>query len=586
MWADDDTLLIVVSAVMRLAGPSINKATRLWTVQRTLAADVGGGPARILLEEGDLLRSFASPLGQLRTKANTVVVETHEYSAVSARGPVDSRLRSERRDSGFASTLLEVDTTTGKGRLLERGTAYTQEWLLDAQGRPVARAEWLPDTQSLTLLARSGQNWHVVHRQQGREINGRALGGVTADGKSLVFLAENGGLFVNAWTVPLDGSAPPQPLFSVADQDVTAVLTADDGATVVGYRTGGLEPIDHWIDPARASQHRALAKAFTGRNAYVVQRSADGKRVLVAVESPSHAPCHYLVDFRTGKADLLGEAFGALADVELGSVRSITYLARDGATIPAYLLLPPGRKPENLPLVVLPHGGPEARDEYGFDWLAQFLATRGYAVLQPQFRGSTGFGRAHRLAGYREWGGRMQDDVSDGVRHLVATGVANPIKVCIVGASYGGYAALAGVSFTPDLYACAASINGVADLPAMIGHVSRREGAEGDSLDYWKHHIGPTTDPKVAARSPARAAAAVKAPVLLLHAEFDTTVPIAQSERMAQALQAAGKPVEFHKLPGEDHGLSFSSTRTQALEQLERFLAQHIGPEGMQARSE
>jgi dipeptidyl aminopeptidase/acylaminoacyl peptidase len=575
-WADDDTILITMSGVMRLTGTSVNEAASLWTVQRTIAADVGGGSVRILLEDGSMLRSFALPLGQLRTKPDTVVVEAQDYSATDAYVNINTRLRNERRESGFVSTVLEVDTGTGKGRLLERGTAYTQEWLLDAQGVPVARTEWNPDTQEFQLIARSGRSWRSVYRQKGREINGRVLGGITADGKSLVFLAENGGAWVKAWTVPLDASAPPQVLFGEDGKDIDSVLTADDGSTVAGYRTGGLEPADHWTEPARAAQHRTLTKAFPGRDVQIVQRSTDGKRVVASVESRSQPGATYLIDFNTGKADLLGESFGSLAGTKLAESRAITYLARDGASIPAYLLLPAGRKPENLPLVVLPHGGPESRDESGFDWLAQFLATRGYAVLQPQFRGSTGFGRAHRLAGYHEWGGRMQDDVSDGVRHLIANGIANPAKVCIVGASYGGYAALAGAAFTPELYACAAGINGVFDPPSMIGHVSRREGEQGDGLDYWKNHIGSPLDPKVAARSPARAAASIRAPVLLMHAQYDTTVPIAQSEQMARALETAGKKVEFHKLSGEDHGLSFGPTRTEVLERLEDFLAAHL----------
>src|SRR5262249_29699108 len=150
----------------------------------------------------------------------------------------------------------------------------------------------------------------------------------------------------------------------------------------------------------------------------VYGRSANGQRAVARVEGPAHPPVYYLVDFAAHKADIVGEEYPALANVPLGEVRAITYKARDGTLIPGYLTLPPGASDKNLPLIVLPHGGPEARDDYRFDWLAQFIAVRGYAVLQPQFRGSTGFGEAFRRAGYRQWGGLMQDDVSDGVRAL------------------------------------------------------------------------------------------------------------------------------------------------------------------------
>src|SRR6185312_7286448 len=172
--------------------------------------------------------------------------------------------------------------------------------------------------------------------------------------------------------------------------------------------------------------------------------------------------------------------FPALANATLGEVRMLTYKARDGADVPAYLTLPPGSNGKNLPLVLFLHGGPESRDDYVFDWFAQFLASRGYAVLQPQFRGSTGFGDAWRKAGYRQWGLRMQDDVTDGVKALVEQGVADAKRVCIVGASYGGYAALAGAAFTPNLYKCVVSMSGPGDLAEFLKSRRKKFGADSD----------------------------------------------------------------------------------------------------------
>jgi dipeptidyl aminopeptidase/acylaminoacyl peptidase len=227
-------------------------------------------------------------------------------------------------------------------------------------------------------------------------------------------------------------------------------------------------------------------------------------------------------------------------------------------------------------MVVLPHGGPESRDARAFDWLAQFLASRGYAVLQPQFRGSTGYGEAHRKAGYRQWGRLMQDDVSDGVKALIEQGIADPKRICIVGASYGGYAALAGAAFTPELYACAVSINGVSNLPAMLSFEETYSGKDSDSVSYWKDHIGSRTSPEVISRSPSRAAANVRAPVLLLHGVNDSVVPITQSREMATALKSLAKPYTLIELPGEDHWLSRSDSRTRVLTEMEAFLATHL----------
>ena len=224
----------------------------------------------------------------------------------------------------------------------------------------------------------------------------------------------------------------------------------------------------------------------------------------------------------------------------------------------------------------MPHGGPDARDALGFDWWAQFLAVRGYAVLQPQFRGSTGFGKSFERAGYKQWGGLMQDDVTDGVQALIAQGVADPRRICIVGASYGGYAALAGAAFTPELYACAASINGVSNLPEMLSYFKDHTGAESDAVTAWRDHIGSSFDQQVIEKSPVHAAARVSAPVLLLHSTQDTVVPPGQSEQMANALKKAGARVTLVRLEGDDHWLSRSSTRVQMLRELDTFLSANL----------
>jgi dipeptidyl aminopeptidase/acylaminoacyl peptidase len=310
----------------------------------------------------------------------------------------------------------------------------------------------------------------------------------------------------------------------------------------------------------------------------------DGSRTLAKVETPSTPPVYYLIDFKSRRADIAGEEYPGLEGATLGEFREITYKARDGTPIPAYLTLPPGKHTGPAPLVVLPHGGPQARDYPGFDWWVQFLATRGYAVLQPQFRGSTGFGEAFERAGYRQWGGLMQDDVTDGVRAMIDQGIADAHHVCIVGASYGGYAALAGATFTPDLYACAASINGVSDLralmreevPTVVGSAFRVGHVISTAQSVWTERIGSETDPALATKSPINSVAAIKVPVMIAYGTGDGVVPTEQSIRMAEALQKAGKTVTVVKLPDEDHWLSQAATRTAMLEALDSFLKQHL----------
>jgi dipeptidyl aminopeptidase/acylaminoacyl peptidase len=261
----------------------------------------------------------------------------------------------------------------------------------------------------------------------------------------------------------------------------------------------------------------------------------------------------------------------------LGDVKGISYKARDGTEIPAFLTMPPTKSAAPLPLVVLPHGGPQARDYLKFDWLVQFLASRGYVVLQPQFRGSTGFGDAFREAGYRQWGGLMQDDITDGVRAMIDQGIADAHRICIVGASYGGYAALAGAAFTPDLYSCAVSISGVSDLPALMREsVPIYGGALSTSLSDWKMRIGAPNDSALTAKSPINSVRTIKIPVLIVYGTGDGVVPNEQSERMARALKSAGKSVTVSVLQGEDHWLSRTETRMQVLKDLDAFLGKHL----------
>jgi dipeptidyl aminopeptidase/acylaminoacyl peptidase len=278
----------------------------------------------------------------------------------------------------------------------------------------------------------------------------------------------------------------------------------------------------------------------------------------------------------------VGEAYTAIPADQVAPVALLTYRAADGLEIHAYLTTPRGRPVRDLPLVVLAHGGPASRDESGFDWWAQALASRGYAVLQANFRGSTGYGEAFMEAGYGEWGGKMQTDLSDGVRHLVEQGVADPRRVCIVGASYGGYAALAGPTLDPGVYRCAVSVAGVSDLRRMIAYAAvRGERRDNEAVRYWSRFMGGEGpgDRSLDARSPARLAQRADAPILLIHGRDDTVVPMEQSRAMADALKDAGKPYQLVELAGEDHWLSRAETRQRMLREAIGFLETHNPPD-------
>jgi dipeptidyl aminopeptidase/acylaminoacyl peptidase len=270
----------------------------------------------------------------------------------------------------------------------------------------------------------------------------------------------------------------------------------------------------------------------------------------------------------------------SLEGIAMGQIRATTFKSRDGVDIPVYVTTPPGHNDaKNAPTIIFPHGGPASRDEPGFDYWAQFMASRGYVVIQPQFRGSTGFGDAFAEAGVRQWGKRMQDDVSDAVAWAVKEGISNASRICIVGASYGGYAALAGATMTPELYKCAVSVAGVSDLPQVMREERADAGGRRSAtVNYWANHIGSDDRAAMEAASPRRLASAVRAPILLIHGKDDTVVKFEQSRVMANALRTANKPFKLVELAGEDHWLSRGSTRLQMLREIDAFLAENLGP--------
>jgi dienelactone hydrolase len=552
-WADDDTLLIDLREIHRIQ----TAAARHTVVSRTLAADVNTGQTRLLLMSNGA-RAFVllSHLVAWHTnKPHMVVMSTWDQQ----------RYR-------WLQMLFEVDTRTGKGAILERGTEFTDDWVVDADENVIARSEWEPGPH-YRILAKHGGGWREIYKRD--DGSWLELHGVSNDGTAILASGPRDKGRIVLWSIPLDGSGA-KVLFEDPVDDVASVYRDRVSGLPLRLSLGGAEQRTHWLEPQAQTHHDNIARAFKDRRVAILGNSNDGKRAIVAADGPSLPVVYYLVDFTSHKADIVGEEYPALADATLGEVRIIRYKARDGVEIAAYLTLPPGTTARELPLVVMPHDGPGDRDYYEFDWKAQFLATRGYAVLRPQYRGSWGFGEAFREAGHHQWGGLMQDDVTDGVKAVVDLGIADPHRVGIVGLGYGGYVALAGAAFTPQLYKCAASVNGVSDLPNMLGALRNLSGSEYIRLAYWSDSIGSAFDKTVVGRSPARAADQIAIPILLIHSEDDTVVPMSQSEKIARGLSELGKPVTLVKLKGEDHWLSRGETRLQMLKEIEKFLAANL----------
>jgi dipeptidyl aminopeptidase/acylaminoacyl peptidase len=576
-WADNDRLLFAVSA-------TLTSTRRRWPSRlellRWLAGDVSSGALRILLTEGNKRVLGGSQLVRRHVdRPHTLVMSSMDFAPQAQGTEIGTRLGGKRRDSGYQLNAFEINTLDGKSKLLDSGTPFTAEWLADARGVPMVRSEWNAEFRRFSVLAKDGASWkRILEVENGGD---SFLAGLIENDTAVAVVSHNGSPRATLWALPLDGS-PARRLFDEPSLDAEGVVLDTYDGRPVGVRFSGTERHYRWLDPSVEKRYASLDKLFAGRNSTIISRSADNKKVIVEVDGASAPAVYYLIDYTAKKADIVGEQYPALVDQPQGPVRHFDYKARDGYSLFGYLTIPPGTIPpgtaeKNLPLVVLPHGGPESRDRADFDWWSQFLASRGYAVLRPQFRGSTGLGDEHRLAGRGQWGLRMQDDITDGVKALIDQQIVDPKRVCIVGASYGGYAALAGAAFTPDLYACAVSVAGVADLGEMLAWGEKMGGDESDAVYYWRESIGTRDDPRVDQKSPARFAGNFRAPVLLIHGSNDSVVPFSQSQMMANALKAAGKPHQLITLDSEDHWLSASATRIRLLTEIEKFLASNLG---------
>ena len=332
-----------------------------------------------------------------------------------------------------------------------------------------------------------------------------------------------------------------------------------------------------FYDAELQSRARLVRRSFAHLNAMMVDWTADFDRVVMHTAGPGDSGTWFMVDVAGHSAVQLGYDRPAIGSAMVGPSSMVNYTAADGLELDGVLTLPPGGQSTGLPLIVLPHGGPQAHDEVGFDWWAQAFASRGYAVFQPNFRGSTGRDEAFVRLGFGQWGRAMQTDISDGVAWLAEQGTIDPARACIVGASYGGYAALAGVTVQQGLYRCAVSVAGVSDIALMYDTDNRESGRNRTLRVSLQEEFGPRGG--WAEVSPRRLAARADAPILLIHGRDDTVVPFQQTAVMADALEDAGKPHQVVELASEDHWLSRSETRIQMLRATMDFVLEHNPPD-------
>lgn len=473
--------------------------------------------------------------------------------------------------------LYTINLDTGVGQELE-AQARAGSYLLDQNGRPQARVKY--DGEEWELQTPRGGFWRTIWRTDAR-IDTPSLAGFGITAGSVVLHGAIDGRAEGYYAIDLATGVISDLPF---ERQATSLVHHPVTGLLIGSRRVGSDDVTHWdfLDPVAAQVWNTVEHAFPGKDVSLRGWSDDMRQIVAYTTGPGDAGSYHLVDLDRRSAEVIGEAYPAIIGDQVGIVRPVSYNAADGMEIPGYLTLPPGvTDPRNLPLVVLPHGGPAARDYLGFDWWAQGLASRGYAVLQPNFRGSDGLGKTHLEAGYGEWGRKMQTDLSDGVRWLASQGIIDPTRVCIVGASYGGYAAMAGPTLDQGVYRCAVSVAGVSDLRRMVQWSSEQSGRrDAPVVRYWNRFMGAERlgDRTLDQISPAMQAQRADAPILLLHGRDDTVVPFEQSRILAEALQRAGKPYEMIELSGEDHWLSRAETRNRMLTETVRFLETHNPP--------
>ncbi len=466
--------------------------------------------------------------------------------------------------------IEKVNVATGYGKLYESPRPYVQSWKVDKQHQ--------------ARLAYGYGNHHFVaeynNPKTGEWQDATQSNWYKNDIEILHFFADprfayarhqqaNGLNAIVKYDL-IDDRAT-ETLFSHDKLDISGLVYAPGTETVIGYRINGDHPTIQYSDPYYRKISKALIQVLGGGWLKFIYHNKELDVVVIRHESLTQPGTFYRFNKTKLTLDhIINERVDSVND-NMALTTAHDYQARDGLTIRAFLTLPKGSGGKGLPTIILPHGGPSSRDDLSYDYEVQFLANRGYAVFRPNFRGSTGYGESFQKAGSHQWGGAMQDDVTDGTHWLIDQGIADPARICIMGGSYGGYAALMGVVREPDLYKCAISINGVSNIPDMKANDKRFIGGRA-----WTKRMGllGVNDKEI---SPYHRAREIKVPILLIHAKDDPRVPYAQSSSMYRRLKKYKIPVTKVKVKNGDHFLDTEESRLKSLRAIEAFLSNNLG---------
>lgn len=482
------------------------------------------------------------------------------------------------------NTLYKVNVYTGASQIVTKGSRFTFMFISDYDGNTRYRFDYLPVAKKMTIYQLLQEDkWSLVdtiklNETENEEFDPGDLVGLY--GEDLVYRKKNEKSGFLELIIYKGKEKTYETLVGLPDRDILYPLTDLRSNKIIGYAVDGDYIRYKFFDAERQSSYDKLAKKIGNSNFYFSSYTESGDKAVVNLYSPENPLSFSLYDVKNDELTFIENAYFNIATKNLSGSAIANYSTRDGKKIHAYILLPDEyQSGKSYPLIVMPHGGPQARDRASYDDFAQFLSTRGYIVIKPNFRGSTGLGKEFEEAGYKQWGQLMQDDLTDAVSFMVKKGYADPARVCIVGVSYGGYAALMGAIKTPEIFRCSVSINGVTHLRDMIASDAKEVSDESLLEKYWYQRIG---DPKVDkdmldANSPLLQVSKITTPILLVGSTDDHTVPFSQSADMASVLSKNKKEFSFIKVKDADHNPFYYKKDAELVyAEVEKFLAKYL----------
>ena len=567
-WVSDQRLVCTFFAMVK-------NGNEIYPVSRVAALDIDGENFKPLSVRESLYQEYSNLYGgqviDWLPGEDGMVLMGRQYVPENREGRGGGPTRLDSKQEGFG--VDRIDTRSLSPRRVESPKVDAVEYISD--GRGTVRIMGLqPPTDATGLMGRTIA-YSYRTKGSGRWLPFSRYDTLSADGLNplavdpsldVAYALEKKDGRQALYRVALDGSLRKQLVFAHPQVDVDGVIRIGRAKRVVGVEYATEKRQALYFDAELKALADSLSKALPNLPLIrFVDSSVDERKLLIWAGSDVDPGRYYLYDKASKQLDELMLARPELEGAKLATVKAVSFTASDGTAIPGYLTLPPGSSGKGLPAIVLPHGGPSARDHWGFDWLAQFYASRGFAVLQPNFRGSAGYGDEwFEENGFQSWRTAV-GDVVDAGRWLVAQGVADPDRMAIVGWSYGGYAALQSNVVAPDLFKAVVAIAPVTDFQLL-----KEQYRNWTNYALARDFIG--SGPHIREGSPAQNASAIKAPVLLFHGGLDRNVDINASELMHERLRDLGKPVELVRYPNLDHYLEDSAARTQMLLRSDRFL--------------